>query len=134
MEDDKPKVTGVVEDVDEVEANVARLLGTANAEVLTEVYGEISLTIPASAEGNVNKLLKVLNRYLNSDQVVGKSDEGLSVFKAVLAVLEKHKGVDAAPPKNDTTAKSSKTVGETENKGKLGESCLLCIGGHNHSM
>ena len=90
-----------MDDIDEIGAYVTRMLGTADAPLLTEVCGEINLTIPGSAEGNVNKLLKLLNRYLNSDGVTGDTDEGLAVFKAVAAVLEKQtKGVVVQADKN----------------------------------
>ena len=78
-----------VGEIDEVEAKVTRLLGTASAAVLEEAFGEIALTVPPSAEGKATTLLRTLNRYLNSQAVVGANDEGLSVYRQVAAVLEK---------------------------------------------
>ena len=59
------------DELDQVEANVTRLLGTASAELLEEAFGEISLEIPPSAKGKATTLLRTLNRYLNSQNVVG---------------------------------------------------------------
>ena len=116
--DVKPTVTG--DDIDEVEAHVSRMIGQADAALLEEVCGEISLQIPPSAVGNANKLLKLLNRYLNSQTVVGANDEGLSVLKAVAAVVgDGDKKV--APPKVDQASPdntSSSTVDNTDSKGK----------------
>ena len=96
MADDKSNVaaathTGVtgVDELDVIESSVTRMLGSADATLLEEVYNEINLTIPPSATGNANKLLRVLNRYLNSQTVVGVDDEGLSVLKAVFGVLNR---------------------------------------------
>ena len=50
--DVKPTVTG--DDIDEVEAHVSRMIGQADAALLEEVCGEISLQVPPSAAGNAN--------------------------------------------------------------------------------
>ena len=117
--DVKPTVNG--DDIDEVEAHVSRMIGQADAALLEEVCGEISLQIPPSAAGNPNKLLKLLNRYLNSPTVIGATDEGLSVLKAVAAVMDNN-DKKVAPPKvaadSPDNTSSSKTLGTTDSKGK----------------
>ena len=77
------------EEIDELEAKVTRLLGTASASLLEETFGEIGLTVPPTAVGKSSTLLRTLNKYLNSQTVTGTADEGVSVYGQVAAVLEK---------------------------------------------
>ena len=82
------------EEIDELEAKVTRLLGTASASLLEEAFGEISLEIPPSAVGKSTTLLRTLNKHLNSQDVLGATDQGVSVYRQVAAVLEKQSAAD----------------------------------------
>ena len=108
-----------MEDLDWLEANVTRMLSTAGAELLEEVYNEINLTIPPSAEGNANKLLRVLNRHLNSQTVVGELDEGKAVLKVVLAVLNKSTSVNTDPSSGENSPSPSLSTGSKDSTGGL---------------
>ena len=116
------------EDIDQIGAKLTRLLGTASATLLEEAFNEISLAIPPSAAGKASTLLRTLNRYLNSPTVLDESgDEGLSVYRQVVAVLEK----EAPDTKEETTGegdeggsggkvKLSKTLVKTEEVTNVG--------------
>ena len=69
------------------------------------------MTIPPSAVGKSSTLLRTLNRYLNSQAVIGEDDGGLSVYRQVAAVLEK------GSPSVDTDAVGGGDVGDNEVSG-----------------
>ena len=65
---------------DQVEVDVFRMLSMVDAGVLEGICNELSIDIPPAKQGNTLLLQKLILRYLNSEDMETKDDQGLAIF------------------------------------------------------
>ena len=104
-------------DPDQVERDVLSWVASLHElNVLEGICTTLELEIPNTVEGNTNKVLKFLLRHLNSQELVDKEDNGLSIFLKVYSEIPpKQEHIDVIPKKEippiDTVAVTQTGVG-----------------------
>ena len=65
---------------DEVELEVFKLLKEVDDDALQSLCQGLSITIPTAKQGNTSLIIKLIMRYLHSEEVEKLEDAGLSIF------------------------------------------------------
>ena len=65
---------------DEIEVDVFRLLKQVDIDELHGICDGLKLVIPTSKKDNTNLIVKLIMRYLHSEDMEELDDEGLSIF------------------------------------------------------
>ena len=84
--------------LEDIEPIVTKWLADADAETLTKVCAEIPLTIPTDKAGKRLLILKLLLKYLYSDDMENSDDSGLSTFLKIHSLLESDIKTDKIKP------------------------------------
>ena len=78
---------------DQVERDVLSWVASLHdSNVLEEICASVELEVPSTVAGNLNRVLKILLRHLNSQELADKEDNGLSVFLKIYSQI---------PPKSE---------------------------------
>ena len=109
-------------DPDKVERDVLSWVASLHElTVLEEICTTLELEIPNTVEGNINKVLKFLLRHLNSQELVDKEDNGLSVFLKIYSAIPPKQEIIDIIPENESPPIDIAAVKQTVVGGNLGK-------------